>query len=163
MIVTYQVESFDIAWPEMTKLFPLHYEEVARDKNLIKLSPNHAKYKMLADAGMYHILTMRCDGIIVGYGSAYVYPHDHYCNDLMAFTDLYFLNPQFRIGRYGINLLKQFEESLNKRGCVKIFTATKLHDNLDNSKIFERLGYTFVEKIYSKILKKGEGKLSPRP
>lgn len=151
-LLTYQVEPFDIAWPEMCKLFEGHYDEIALDKERIKLSPSHDRYKAMADLGMFHILTARSDGLLIGYWATFVYPHFHYDHDLMGFCDIYYLKPEFRKGRNGINLFKEAEKALKKRGCVKIFSATKLHGDLDNSKLFEWLGWKWVEKVYSKYI-----------
>jgi GNAT superfamily N-acetyltransferase len=76
----------------------------------------------------------------------------HYKSTLHGLVDLYYLLPAYRKGRAGIRLFQEAERALRAWGVVKLQTATKLHAHLDMSRLLAWLGYTNVEKVYSKLL-----------
>lgn len=146
--MTFQVEDWHSCKDEMSVLWPLHWEEVANDKDKIKLDVWFEAYDDMSD--QLHIVTARVDGKIVGYHWSIVRPHLHYKKSLTAYTDIYFLLPEFRRGMNGVNLFKFVEESLKAIGVQKMYTASKI--KLDMSKIFERLGWLEAERVYTKYI-----------
>jgi GNAT superfamily N-acetyltransferase len=159
VLITYQVEPFDTAFEEAQELLEQHWEEIALDKHRIKLAIDKDRYKELADRGVLHIVTVRDandqkwaydPGKLIGYHVGIINSHLHYKNDLHGFTDIFFVHPDYRKGRIGINLFKFVEKSMKERGVVKLMTAVKLH--MDVGKIFEHLGWTPTERLYSKVL-----------
>jgi GNAT superfamily N-acetyltransferase len=134
---------------EMKELFPLHYEELCVTKEF-PLMPDYDAYKRLADAGMLRCITCRADDELIGYILFYIHPHMHYMTCNVAYEDLYFIRKDYRKGRVGIKLFKYAEEVLKGIGVNRIIMHTKIH--LDNSRLFEYLGYTNTDKLYSKIL-----------
>jgi Acetyltransferase (GNAT) family len=150
LIVTYAVEHLRDMKPEMEALFPQHWEEIARDRELIKLDPDWPAYFALEAAGGFHCVVARAEGRMVGYHVSFIRPHLHYRNSLTAITDIYFLLPEYRKGRAGIQLFKEVEKSWKSRGVQKAFTGCKVA--ADKQTLFERLGWNFTEKIFTKIL-----------
>lgn len=134
---------------EMKTLFPLHYDELCVTKDF-PLTPDYDAYKRLADAGMLRCVTVRADEEMIGYAIFIVQPHLHYMTCKTAFEDIYYIRPDFRKGRVGIRLFKYAEEVLQRIGVNRIIMHTKIH--MDNSKLFEYLGYKLTDKIYTKIL-----------
>lgn len=134
---------------EMKILFPLHYEELCVTKDF-PLAPDYDAYKRLADAGMLRCITVRADEEVIGYAIFIVQPHLHYMTCKTAFEDIYYIRPDFRKGRVGIRLFKYAEEVLQRIGVNRIIMHTKIH--MDNSRLFEYLGYKLTDKIYTKIL-----------
>ena len=149
-MITYQVEQWHDCLPEMEALWPLHWQEVAADKDVIPLEPNYEMYNMLVQTGQLHLLTARSDGKLIGYHVSIVRPHLHYKSSLSAFTDMYFIHPDFRKGMVGVNIFRAAEKSLKQRGVQKMFTGTKL--SLDMGRIFERLGWKETERLYTKVI-----------
>lgn len=149
-MITYQVEQWHDCLPEMEALWPLHWQEVAADKDVIPLEPNYEMYNMLVQTGQLHLLTARSDGKLIGYHVTIVRPHLHYKSSLSAFTDMYFIHPDFRKGMVGVNIFRAAEKSLKQRGVQKMFTGTKL--SLDMGRIFERLGWKETERLYTKVI-----------
>lgn len=149
-MITYQREEWHACLEEMEALWPLHWEEVAGDKDVIKLEPNYAMYDSLVSTGQLHLITARADGKLIGYHVSIVRPHLHYVNSLSAFTDMYFIHPDFRKGMVGVNIFRAAEKSLKQRGVQKMFTGTKL--SLDMGRIFERLGWKETERLYTKVI-----------
>ena len=134
---------------EMEVLFPLHYEELCVTKDF-PLSPDYEAYKRLADAGMLRCITVRADGEMIGYAVFFIRPHMHYSTCKTAFEDLYYIRPDYRKGRVGIRLFKYAEDVLKSIGVNRIIMHTKIH--MDNSKLFEYLGYKWTDKLFTKIL-----------
>lgn len=150
-MITYQVEQYTSAIDEMKELYQEHWEEIAGDKDVIKLNPNYETYAQMASLGFIHLVTVRDEENLVGYHLSLVYPHLHYMDSLTAFTDIFFLKKEYRKGRVGINLFKYMEHSLRAKKVQKIYMGTKL--KLDIGNLLERLGYTPIERLYTKILK----------
>jgi hypothetical protein len=69
----------------------------------------------------------------------------------MAMGDMYFLLPEFRKGLTGMNLIRFMEKSLRARGDVeKAYIGHKVKH--DRGPLFERLGWTPCDVLYSKVL-----------
>ena len=151
MSVSYQVEDWFKVRPELLRLLPLHWREVAGEQDKIPLEPDWALYNDLANHGILHVVTARVDRTeLIGYHISFVRPHPHYKTTLMAFTDVYFIEKPYRKGRVGINLFREFEDSVRQRGVRKLFTGTKLA--LDVGAIFEHLGWTESERTFTKYV-----------
>lgn len=134
---------------ELKTLFPLHYEELCVTKDF-PLAPDYDAYKRLAENGMLRCITVRADDEMVGYIIFIIQPHLHYMTCKTAFEDIYYVRPDFRKGRVGIRLFKYAEEVLKGLGVNRIIMHTKIH--MDNSKLFEYLGYKWTDKLFTKIL-----------
>lgn len=144
------VEPWSQCFTEMSALWDEHWEEVAIDRDVIKLDPDLAQYAELERSGSLHVVVAREAGQIVGYHISIVRPHLHYRTSLSAFTDVYFLRKSHRQGMTGVRLIKEAEATLAARGVQKMFTGTKLH--LDMGPIFERLGWTPTETCFTKVI-----------
>ena len=129
-----------------------HWREVAIDHAEIPLDMDCKRYQTLDETGMLHIVTVRRDGVLLGYFTALVVGHLHYASTLHAFTDLYYLRPAWRKGTVALKLFGTAHRTLKERGVVKIASGTKLHDGLDMSKLFSYMGYRLTEKLYTKLL-----------
>lgn len=149
-MITYQREEWHDCLAEMEQLWPLHWEEVAADKDVIPLEPNYEMYDWIDQSGQLHVVTVRCDGKLIGYHTSIVRPHLHYKSSLSAFTDMYFIHPDYRKGMVGVKLFKEVEKSLKQRGVQKMFTGTKL--SLDMGRLFEHLGWKETERLYTKVI-----------
>ncbi len=149
-MITYQVEDFNNLRPELETLLPLHWEEIALNRDKIKLDVDWDAYQSIRDRNALHVLTVRDDSKLIGYHICIVTPHLHYKSTLHALTDVYYILPEYRKGMTGIKMFKELEKSLRSLGVKKVFTGTKMH--LDMGRIFEHLGYNQAEKMYSKYL-----------
>lgn len=150
-MITYQLESFDQYYQEAKELLERHWSEVALNKGEIPLEVDVATYRQFDEAGIMHIVTVREDGKLIGYHASLVKTHLHYASSLTAFTDVYFIAPEKRtMPTVALRLFKEVERTLKQRGVQRIITTTKLH--LDKSRIFEHLGFTEVERVFTKII-----------
>jgi hypothetical protein len=149
--VTFQVEKWAEALPELRPLFHLLWDDVAVDKDRFVAKCDEEKYAACNAIGMLHLVTARSEGRLVGYFVMLVNPNPHYLGaGLMAFTDMYFLLPEFRKGTTGVKLFSFMEESLREKGVVKAYTSHKLHR--DRGTMLQMLGWTPTDMVYSKVL-----------
>lgn len=147
-IVYEDVDAFKFL-PELKQLLPLHYEELSITKEY-ELEPDYEAYEKMAQAGILRTITCRADGELIGYIIFAVHGHLHYKSCLTAIEDIYFIKKEYRKGRVGIRLFQYAEQVLKERGVNRIIVSTKVH--LDNSRLFEYLGYKHMDKTFSKML-----------
>jgi len=134
---------------EMDELFPAHYEELCVTKEF-DYEPDYDAYKRMAEAGMLRCITCRADGELIGYIVFFITPHLHYKSCITAMEDIYFVRKDYRKGRVGIKLFQYAEKVLKERGVQRIVMHTKVH--LDNSRLFEYLGYKMTDKVFTKMI-----------
>lgn len=148
-MITYQTETLDECLGEIELLLQEHFEEVATKKDKLGAPRMDVEaYYAMEQAGQLHILTVRKDGRVIGYHVSFVRPHLHYVHVLTGITDVYYLMPEYRKGSTGIKLFQEAEKALKARGVQRIFSGTKKHK--DMGKIFQFLGWSEVESLYSK-------------
>ena len=151
-MITYQLERFDDYYPEALDLLARHWEEVALNKEVIKLDIDEAEYRELDNQGALQILTVRCDGALVGYKVHLVKGHLHYKSSLTAFSDVYYLSPEMRSKpRVAGLMFERAERELRRRGVQRVIETTKLHSN--KQRFLEFQGYEASELVLTKILK----------
>ncbi len=147
-MITCQVEKFSAMLREAKDIFPRHWEELALNKDKIGLSLDLKRYEQAEKDGMLHVVTVRSDGRLVGYFVAALVGHLHYKDaGLMAFTDIYYVLPEFRNGS-GAKMLIFLEQSLRALGVTKMYLSCKVHQ--DHSELFKSLGYQPTDFIFTK-------------
>jgi len=149
-VIVFDVEPWSQVRPEMAHLWPAHYEEIATNRDKIKLDPDFESYANYEATGALHVVVARESGEIVGYHISIIRPHLHYKGSLSAFTDVYYLAPDQRRGLAGVKLFREVEKTLKARGVEKLFSGTKV--SLNMGPIFERLGWTLTEHLYTKFI-----------
>jgi hypothetical protein len=144
------VENFKENREEFIPLLDKHWLELRIPIEETELAFDWIRFDALESFGMVHFVTMRKEGKLVGYQLSFIDTHLHHKNTLHAMVDLYYLLPEYRIGRNGLNLIKFAEAELIKRGVKKILTgATSIKDT---SSLFEYLGYTKFESVFYKLV-----------
>jgi GNAT superfamily N-acetyltransferase len=152
-MLTYQQEPWPGFAEEARALWSVHWGEIALDQETIPLVPDDAGYTALDAQGMLHVVTVRDDGLLVGYWVGILRPHLHYATTMHAHMDVVWLHPSWRRGLAGYRLLQAVERTVQARagGLVKLLMGTKRHYDL--SVLYARLGYTEIERTWSKVLK----------
>jgi GNAT superfamily N-acetyltransferase len=149
-MIAYKEESFDDVIGEIKPLLELHYEEIANNKEVIKLNPDYDMYKKLCDAGLMRIITARDDNKLIGYCICVIKYHLHYKDSLTALNDIFYISKDYRKGLIGVKLFIKTEEILKKYGVQRVIMNTKMHH--DVGAIFDRLGYKETERVFTKII-----------
>lgn len=157
-MISFHVEPWQDFKREALHLWGEHWKEIALDKDVIKLDVDYEQYERLDLDGALHVVVARAAGAIVGYHLSILRPHLHYRTSFTAFTDVYYVAPKYRKGMTGVKLFKFVEQTLRARGVQKMYSATKLHTSDDGrdlnvGKLFERMGWKEIERVYAKVLR----------
>ncbi len=147
-MITCHIESGKKILPELMSLLPLHYEELALNKEEVKLSPQFDLYEQYEREGRLLVVTLRELGEIVGYYVGLVAPGLHYSTCLTCITDIFYIRKDKRNGSAGVRLFRYIEKELRRRGVQRWFMGSKVH--ADASALFKRIGAEPVETYYSK-------------
>ena len=145
-MITYQPESVIDIQPQLLSLVEDHYEELADTS--VPLDVDWSKYYQMETIGIYYTLTVRDNGVLIGYIGYIVTPHIRYQSEVFAVADVFYLKPEYRKGRIGIKLFQYAEQEMKRHGVTKIVNHVKLKN--DFGKIFEYLGYKPLERSYIK-------------
>lgn len=145
-----QEEDFYKVKEEVDQLFYKHWEEIAVNKDKIKLNPDWSFYEGLYLAGNLGVYTIRHLENLVGYFVIIARQHPHYKDHIFASNDIVYIDPDYRKGLAGYFLIKYAEKDLKKRGVSVLVVNTKVHKPFDA--VLERLGFENVERIYSKYI-----------
>lgn len=148
----YAVERYPEIAAELAPLVRLHWEEVALDKESIQVELDDDRYRLLDTQENLVIITARAGGKLVGYIAAIVSKHLHYARTLFGYIDVFWLAPEHRAGTNGIRLFVELERELRRRGVRKMIGQTKLGPKRDMSSLYQFLGWTHVENLFSKVV-----------
>ena len=145
------MEAYSDIKNDLEEITRIHWEEVALNKDKIKLNPDWARYEALEKEGRLGIYTARCEGELVGYFWVLADYSLHYKDHMFAANDAIYLKKEFRKGLAGLKLIKYAEEDLKSRGISVLVINTKVHAPFD--KLMERMKYNLIERVYTKYLK----------
>ena len=146
-MITAHVESITDCYEEIKRLLPLHWEELALNKDKVPLDPQYEIYLDRDARGEVLFVTLRELGKMVGYFIGFVAPGLHYRTCLTLTMDIFYVHPEKR-GRCGIALFRAVEAEAKRRGVKRWFAGSKCH--ADASWLFEHLEFERVEVYYSK-------------
>ena len=131
-------------------LFEEHYEEIARNKQIMKLKPDEETYRKMESAQQIFILSARQDDVLIGYSVNFVTNHLHYADLKLAQNDLLFISKEHRGGRVGLKLIKETEKHATSLGCKLMLWHAKESTTLAH--MLPRLKYGVQDIIFSKEL-----------
>ena len=147
-MLTAQVEEWSPFIQEAQPLLPLHWEELALNKDKVPLDPQYDVYAARDAAGQVMVVTLRDAGRLVGYFIGFVAPGLHYQTCLTLTMDIFWTHPDIRGGFGGVRLFRAVEKEAKRRGVHRMFYGSKLHK--DASRLFDFLKMEPVETYYSK-------------
>jgi len=149
-VLKYQQEFLEKFESEAKHLLELHWEEIALNKDHIKLNPDWEAYYELEAQGKLKVFTAR-DGLnLVGYFVVVVSSHLHYKDHIFAANDVIYLHKDYRKSFAGVSLVKFAERCLKDDGVSVLTINTKVHQPFD--KMLDRLEFENTERVYSKYL-----------
>lgn len=149
-MITAQVESFTERVSELKRLFPLHWEKLALDRDSIPLDMRYDVYAALEEAGELMLVTLRDRGRLVGYWVAVIAPGLHYQGCLTATMDIWNLLPDYENGVAAMILMRAVEKEYRRRGVQRALAGEKLHRPC--GRLYRAFGYEPVETYYSKLM-----------
>jgi GNAT superfamily N-acetyltransferase len=146
-MLTAAPEPFAPFLEEVKPILPIHWDELALDKDEVPLDPQYDLYLQRDAAGQAMVVTLRDAGVLVGYFVGFIAPGMHYKTCLTLTMDIFYVHPDHRGQMGGVKLFKAVEAEAKRRGVQRMFVGSKCHK--DASWLFERLGYREVERYYS--------------
>lgn len=147
--ISFQMELLEDIQGELEALAPAHWREVTRPalQPHLPLHIHWEVYAALEQSGQLRLLTVRVDDALVGYATALLYEHLHSQGVFCASINNYYIDPAYREGGLGLQLLAAMRESLRDDGVQYLTIGTKAHRSL--APLLERLGMVCEELIYS--------------
>jgi GNAT superfamily N-acetyltransferase len=149
-MIKYQQEFLDTCEKDCQELIRLHWEEIAVNKDKIKLNPDWDTYRTLENSDKLKIFTARVKEELVGYFVVITGSNLHYKDHVFAVNDILYLKKEYRKGRTGIKLIKFAEKYLRDDGVSVLNINTKVHKPFDV--LMEHMGFGLVERVYSKYI-----------
>ncbi len=151
-MITAQIESLTEHLDELRPLFPLHYAELALDKDEAPLDPQYGIYLQRDALGEVILCTVRKDADLIGYFVGFIAPGLHYRTCLTCTMDIFYIHPEHRGDNCGLLLFETVQAELVRRGVKRWFVGTKIH--FDCGWLFTKMGFHEIERYYSKVMEK---------
>lgn len=142
--------SFRESYHEIKELIKEHWDELAKNKELMVLSPDWERYCAIEDAGNLLSLFVYQDGNCIGYSINIISNHLHYMDLQIAYNDVILLKKKYRNSPVGLRLIKQTKEKVRERGCRLLLWHVKKDTTMD--KLLPKLGCKLQEVVYSEEL-----------
>jgi GNAT superfamily N-acetyltransferase len=139
---------YDAAAREADPLLAEHWDEVAKNKQVMVLKPDHDGYRQMERVGRMLILGAYRDGKMVGYSFNFIGPHLHYADLIVCNNDVLFVHRDHRNSPIGLQLIRRTEKAAKARGARLMLWHAKQGTSLD--KIMPRMNYGVQDIIYSK-------------
>lgn len=127
-----------------------HWDEIARNKHLMVLSPDVAQYQRIEQVGRLFAVIAYLGEEIIGYSVNIITVNLHYSALVMAQNDLLFVGKEHRAGRVGMRLIQETERIAAKRGARMVLWHAK--EDTPLAKILPRTGCSVQDIIFSKEL-----------
>ncbi len=152
-MISYQVERFPDFIGEAIPLLERHWNEVARNRDAVPLRIDHVRYAKLDERDALLICTARDGAKLVGYAVYFLMPFGnlHYVGTPWAESDVFWLDPNLRLGRVALRLFEFTEQMLRERGIVVMHTRAK-NDHPAAGALLQHIGHAPIETVYSKFL-----------
>jgi GNAT superfamily N-acetyltransferase len=150
MTIVYAEESLKSCLEEMKPILELHYQEVAMYKDKIPLDPDYSKYFMLEEEGVFHTVTVRDNGKLIGYFLSLIAPSIHYSQTVYAVNDILYVHPDYRASGVGQKMFSFAEKKLKEKGADVISIHMKTALPFDS--LCEGMGYDYAERNYTKYI-----------
>jgi GNAT superfamily N-acetyltransferase len=128
-----------------------HWDELALNKEHVKLAPDRKKYKQLQELGIINNIVIYDGKTVVGYSVLIVQPNLHYSENVFAHVDIIYVSKEYRQSSIGARLLLATEQLAKDLKASVITHHAKPYVPMI-IKPLEKLGYSLYEHIYGKYL-----------
>jgi GNAT superfamily N-acetyltransferase len=145
---TIQREKFADIMDELPWLFARQYGEVILDKDGLQDDVDYNRYVKLEELGILHCLTVRCNGVLVGYFFNMIIYHLHHKGIKTCSSDMIYILPGHRKGGVGLWLLRMGISEMKKLGVQKMYIGAKIGTRF--GKLLKKLDFCAIEETHSK-------------
>lgn len=149
-MITYQEEQYENILEEIKPLHVKQWNELANHKDTRPLNPNYDLYISMNRESTFRTLTVRDEGILIGYASFFISFNPHYMDWKYAVCDVYYIEPIYRSNGIGAKMVEEVEIWLKNLGINSITIQDKV--NHSHESFFVKLGYKPVEQLYEKVI-----------
>lgn len=142
-----QVEPYSAIIAELKQYFPLHWQELALNKDKVALAPRYDVYAKCETSGSLSMVTVRDGGKIIAYWVMFFDDEMHY-SILASRMDIFWVNPDYRQGPAAVILMRAVEREVKRRGALRWWAGEKLHSPC--GRLFKAFGMQPVETYWCK-------------
>lgn len=135
---------------DLEHIFKEHWDEIAKNKQLMQLKPDYDSYIRLDEIGKLLVLYAYVGEEVIGYSYNILNYHLHYSDLLVSFNDLLYIRPDYRKGTTGLRLMKETEIEAKKMGAHLMIWHAK--ENTSLSTILTKKNYKVQDITFSKEL-----------
>lgn len=132
------------------ELFVEHWDEIAKNKEVMVLKPDYEKYKYLEELGVMRTLVAYDSDEIVGYSVNFVQNHLHYSDLITCYNDIVYLRKDKRNSPLGLRLIRATEKFAKEIGAHMLLWHVKEGSSI--SKILPKIDYGVQDIVYSKAI-----------
>ena len=146
--VQFAVERFRDVYAEAQPLMTAHWEEIAKNKQLLHLNPNEKLYAQMA-ANLV-LVTARDAGKLAGYFLWVLVNHPHCADVRTAEEDLHYLRPEYRRGLTGYLFLKFASQAAIDAGAQLLIMREKVGH--EHRAVMQRLNFAPTDIVYTRAV-----------
>jgi hypothetical protein len=144
--ICFAVEQFKAAYEEAAPLLNAHWDEIAKNKALLRLNPDVTLYERMGQNLL--LITARLDGQLIGYFLWFLIRHPHYSHVSVAEEDLHFLLREHRRGLAGYKFVKAACAAAFDHGAELLVLREKVGH--EHAAIMKRLGFVPTDIVYTR-------------
>lgn len=141
----FQTEDSENVYAEAQPLLDLHWEEIAKNKQLLTLNPDRDYYRRQHNS--FLLVTCRHRRELVGYFLWNMGKHPHYKHVMTAQEDIHFLRQDHRKGLTGYLLMKNARDEAMHAGAHLLIMREKIGH--EHPPLMARLGFTPADIVYT--------------
>ena len=149
-MITAHKENLSDCLEEIKPLLGGHHEELALNKDKVKLDPDYDRYLEKEREGILFFVTLRQSGEMVGYYIGFIVRAIHNNRTTDCHTDIYYVHPSVRGLGAGHILFDFCDLELSKRGVMRWLTVSKNHSPAAG--FLEKKGFDPIETVLCKVL-----------
>lgn len=149
-MITYQIEEYEKALPELKEIFLVHWLELALFQDEMPLYPIDADYITMDRNGSLFLSTIRYNGELIGYYVCKIYYPLHYGTTLAATMDMLYTKIEYRGRGYAVRLLNFVEKELIKRGVKIWYSGFKTDKPLGLDRVLKKLNFKNADTYLAK-------------
>lgn len=142
----FSIEQLSECLEELKELFQKNHAETGVYNK--EFNPDYDRYSSMNEDGHFLAMVVRHNKVAVGYSMFFLDRHPYQKDIVAAIQAHTFIDKPHR--GVGYQFLKSCDEMLKTLGVHSIWRQTSA--KRDISRIYERLGYKFIEKVYRKDL-----------
>ena len=148
--VLFATEPFESVYKEAKPLLELHFQEIAKNKDLLSApNPSMEVYNQAVKEGKLLLITARSAWRLVGYFLWIMIRHSHYQHVIVAEEDLHYLLPEYRRGMTGYLLMKYACQVASNNGAGMLIAREKVGH--EHPALMQRMGFIPTDIVYCRV------------